>query len=72
VVFFVSDKWVSALVASFFFAVAFVILLHQKLTFGLWFQIGDLHHETFALAAAALGLGVLIGFAVAEENKNSQ
>jgi hypothetical protein len=68
---FVSNKWVPTLVAASFFTVAFVILLHQKLTFGLWFQIGDLHHETFAIASAALGLGVLIGYVVAEENKNS-
>jgi len=30
-----------------------------------------LHHETFAVAAVAMGLGVLIGSVVTEENKNS-
>jgi hypothetical protein len=47
-----------------FFAVGFLIFYHQKVTFGLWFQIGDLHHETFAIASVALGLGVLIGWAI--------
>jgi hypothetical protein len=49
------------LVATVFFGLAFLILLHQEVTFGLWFQIGDLHHETFAIAAVAMGLGVLVG-----------
>ncbi len=66
---FVSNRWVPALIAVSFFILAFLILLHQKLTFGLWFQISDLHHETFAIAAIALGLGVFIGYAVTEENK---
>lgn len=52
------------LVAVVFFVLASLILLHQKLTFGLWFQLTDLHHETFALAAVAVGLGVLIGSSI--------
>ncbi|MCL5877097.1 MAG: hypothetical protein M1540_04720 [Candidatus Bathyarchaeota archaeon] len=63
-------RWVPVLIAAVFFAVAFVILLDQKISFGLWFQITDLHHETFALAAVALGIGVLVGSVVTEENKN--
>jgi hypothetical protein len=65
----VLKRWVAVLVAAVFFAVAFLILLQQKITFGVWFQVGDLHHETFALAAVALGLGVLIGSAVTETNR---
>lgn len=57
------------LIAGVFFAMAFLILFQQKITFGLWFQLGDLHHETFAVAAAALGLGVLIGSAITESTK---
>jgi hypothetical protein len=68
-VFFVSNRWVAVLIAAVFFVVAFLVLLQQKITFGLWFQIGDLHHETFAIAAAALGLGVLIGSAISESAK---
>ncbi len=57
------------LIAAVFFTAAFLILFQQKVTFGLWFQFGDLHHETFAIAAVTLGLGVLIGSAVTENNK---
>jgi hypothetical protein len=63
--------WVPVLIAVVFFALAFVILLDQKINFGLWFQITDLHHETFAIAAVAMGLGVIVGSVVTEENKNS-
>jgi hypothetical protein len=48
-------------VAAIFFGLAFLILLHQEITFGVWFQLKDLHHETFAIAAVAMGLGVLLG-----------
>ncbi len=64
-----SKRWVAVLVAVVFFVVAFLILLQQKLTFGVYFQISDLHHETFAIAAVALGLGVLIGSAVTRNGK---
>ncbi len=69
--FFVSNRWVALLVAVVFFVLAFMILYQQKVTFGLWFQIGDLHHETFALASVALGLGVLIGSLVTETAKKA-
>ena len=62
-------RWVAILVAVVFFVSAFIIQYQQKVTFGVWFQISDLHHETFALAAVALGLGVLIGSAVTQCNK---
>jgi len=48
--------------------VAFLILLQQEISFGVWFQIKDVHHETFALASAALGAGVLIGSAIERKN----
>jgi hypothetical protein len=57
------------LIAAVFFTVAFLILLQQKLTFGLWFQFGDLHHETFAIAAVMFGLGALVGSAITEQTK---
>jgi hypothetical protein len=65
----VNNRWVAVLVAAVFFALAFLILLQQKVTFGIWFQISDLHHETFALASIALGLGVLIGSAITSSNE---
>ena len=55
------NRWVAILVAAVFFVLAFLILYQQKVTFGVWFQLGDLHHETFALASVALGLGIIIG-----------
>jgi hypothetical protein len=64
-----SNRWIAVLIAVVFFVLAFLILFQQKVTFGVWFQISDLHHETFALASVALGLGVLIGAAI---TSNSQ
>lgn len=66
-----NNRWVAVLVAVFFFAAAFLILYDQKLSFGLWFQVSDLHHETFAIAFAALGAGTIIGALLVEnETKN--
>jgi hypothetical protein len=39
----------------------FLILLHQYVSYGVWFSLSDVHHETFAVAFVSLGLGVLIG-----------
>jgi membrane protease YdiL (CAAX protease family) len=68
-VFLVSNRWVAVLVAAVFFAVAFLILYQQNTTFGQWFQIDQLHHETFALVSVALGLGVLIGWAIGSSDE---
>ena len=65
-------RWVAVFVAFVFFVLAFLILYQQKMTFGLWFQLSDLHHETFALASVALALGVLIGSAVTETAKHQR
>jgi hypothetical protein len=62
------SHWIAVLVAVVFFVLAFLILYQQKVTFGLWFQLGDLHHETFAIAAVAVALGVLIGSAITQNN----
>jgi hypothetical protein len=67
---FMNNRWIApVLVAAVFFVLAFLILFQQKVTFGLWFQISDLHHETFAIASVALGLGVLIGAAITSNNQ---
>lgn len=58
------NRWVAVLVAAVFFAVTFLILYQQEATIGVWFQPEQLHHETFALASVALGIGVLIGWAI--------
>ncbi len=63
-VFLVSNRWVAVLVAVVFFVAAVLILYQQKVSFGVWFQVSDLHHETLAIASAALALGILIGTAL--------
>lgn len=68
-VFLVNNRWVAVLVAVVFLVLAFFILFQQKVTFGVWFQIKDIHHETFALASVALGLGVLIGSIITSSNE---
>jgi len=40
---------------------SFLILLHQYFSYGIWFQISDIHHETFSIALFSLGLGILLG-----------
>jgi len=65
----VFKRWVPVLIALVFFVLAFLIMYDQKVSFGIWFQITDLHHETFAIASVALGLGVLIGSTITECRK---
>ena len=36
-------------------------MLDQFLHFGVWFQLADVHHETFVLSSFASAVGVLIG-----------
>ncbi len=62
-------RWVAVLVAAVFFVLGFLALYDQYLNIGIWFQIEDIHHETFAVAFAALGLGVLIGAIVVTDEK---
>lgn len=45
----------------FLFVVAFLILLHQFAICGKWFELNDIHHETFAIAFASFGLGIWMG-----------
>jgi len=68
-VIFVSNRWVAVLVAVVFFVLTFLILYQQELAYGVWFELSDLHHETFALASVALGIGVLIGSAITSSNQ---
>jgi hypothetical protein len=65
----VNNRWVTILVATVFFILAFTVLFQQKATFGVWFQLSDLHHETFAVAFAALGIGIIIGAILAENTE---
>jgi hypothetical protein len=64
---FLRYRWVAVLVAAAFFLSAFLILYQQKATFGVWFQISDLHHETFAFASVAFGVGIIVGALIPSE-----
>jgi len=54
-------KWIAVSLSILFFILGFLILLEQYLNFGVWFQINDVHHETFALSLFTLAIGILIG-----------
>ena len=58
----VMDKrWVTVFLSILFFIVGFLILFEQYLNHNIWFQIKDIHHETFALSLFTLAFGILIG-----------
>ena len=64
-----SRKWLTYAFAILSFVAAFLILYQQYITYGVFFQIEDIHHETLALFAAALGIGIIIGVVVTSEKK---
>ena len=53
--------FLAIILAVFFFFLGIIILLDQYLNIGIWFQLKDIHHETFAISSFALATGVLIG-----------
>jgi hypothetical protein len=48
------------MLTAFFFIIRFVIIL-QYLNFGVWFQLEDILHESFALFFFSLALEIVIG-----------
>jgi hypothetical protein len=55
-------NWIAVLlVVLVFFGLSFLILYDQYTRIGIWFEIEDLHHETFAIASFAVAIGILIG-----------
>ena len=64
-----SKKWMAVSLSTLFFILGFLILLDQYLNFGVWFQMSDVHHETFALSLFTLAIGILIG-SILCKNKN--
>jgi hypothetical protein len=54
------NKWVVA-VSVILLIGGFLALLDQYRRIGIWFQLGDIHHETIALSLFFLGIGVLAG-----------
>ena len=43
------------------FAFGSLILVHQYVFYGVWFEAADVHHETFSVGLFCLGLGVALG-----------
>ena len=64
-----NKKWVAVALAILSFVAAFLILYQQYLSFGLFFQVEDVHHEAFAMSAVALGIGILVGASLSSRNK---
>jgi len=64
-----NKKWVAIALAILSFVAAFLILYQQYLSFGLFFQVEDVHHEAFAMSAVALGIGILVGASLSSRNK---
>ena len=64
-----SRKLLAYALAILSFVAAFLILCQQYITHGVFFQIEDIHHETLALFAAALGIGIIIGVVVTSAKK---
>jgi hypothetical protein len=62
-------KWVAVALAILFFVAAFLIQYQQYLTYGVFFEFEDIHHESFALSTVALGIGILIGVGLGSGNK---
>ena len=53
--------WIAVVFSLLFAVIGFLILLDQYFLIDIWFQVEDLHHETFVLSSFALAIGVLIG-----------
>ena len=64
-----SRKLLAYALAILSFVAAFLILYQQYITYGVFFQIEDIHHETLALFAAALGIGIIVGVAVISKKR---
>jgi len=56
-----SRKWIAFSLAMLFFVIGFLISLDQYFSIGTWFQLGDLHHESFALSSFTLAIGIFVG-----------
>ena len=55
------SNWHVIIVSLVFFIIGLLIALAQYLIMGIWFQVKDLHHETFIMSSFGVGIGVLIG-----------
>jgi len=65
-----NKKQVVAVAFAVLFLIAgFLVLADQYFSFGVWFQIEDVHHETIALSLFSLAIGLLIGANSARNKK---
>jgi len=62
-------KLVAIFISGLFFILSFLVLLDQQLSCGIWFQIDDVHHETFALSSFSLAVGILLGLCMCTNEK---
>jgi hypothetical protein len=44
-----------------FLLIGLAILVEQTFNYGIFFDLQDIHHETFALSSFSLAIGILIG-----------
>ena len=54
-------KWTAVALALLFLTAGFLVLYQQYVSFGVFFEIEDIHHETFAIGFFALAIGTIIG-----------
>jgi hypothetical protein len=50
-----------AFTVLFFIVVGFLILYDNYTRVGIWLQLSDLHHETFAMSSFAFAIGIIVG-----------
>ena len=58
-------KWTAVALALLFLIAGFLVLYQQYVSFGVFFEIEDIHHETIAIGLFGLGIGTLIGISMA-------
>lgn len=61
--------WLGVVLAVLFLVAGFLVLYQQFVSFGAFFEVKDIHHETIALSLFALGIGVLIGLGLSGKKR---
>jgi len=55
-------NWIVLALTVLAFVIAGLLIMYDQYNrIGVWFQMADLHHETFALFAFGLSIGTVIG-----------
>lgn len=50
------------------FVLAFLIAYHQWSNWGTWFEVEDIHHETFIAILIAFALGIIFSEKIGEDS----